>query len=222
MNLKKIKLSLFINLLIVIMTIFSSIVMFTGFKFMHGYEVILESTKLGMFRFFTVDSNIFMGIVSFIWCIKEIKILKGKKVSFKRRDYLLKLMSTTAVGLTFLVVFIYLGPIAEHGVASLLMNSNLFFHLIIPILSIIVFVLFEKEYELKFKDTFYGFIPTFLYAIYYLINILIHLENGTVSVQYDFYWFVQNGLWTAFIVVPIIFLLTYMISFIIWELNKVI
>ena len=221
MDYKRIKKSLIINILIVIMTLFSSIMMFTGFKFMHGPEVVLESTKLGMFRFFTVDSNIFMGIVALIWCIKEIKILKGKKVSITRIDYLLKLMSTTAVGLTFLVVFLYLGPIAKDGIVSLLMNSNLFFHLIIPIISIITFVLYEKNSQSSFKDTFYGLIPTMIYAIYYIINVLVHMENGFVSPKYDFYWFVQNGVWTAIFVVPIIFILTYMISLIIWKLNKI-
>ena len=59
-----IKISLAINIIIVVFTIAASIIMFTGFKFMHGYETVLESTKIGMLRFFTVDSNIFMGIVA--------------------------------------------------------------------------------------------------------------------------------------------------------------
>ena len=47
MNKKKcLKISLTINFIIVILVIMSSIIMFTGFKFMHGTEVVLESTKL--------------------------------------------------------------------------------------------------------------------------------------------------------------------------------
>lgn len=63
-NLRNIKLSLIVNILIFLFTIFASVVMFTGFKFMTGYETILESTKIGMLRFFTVQSNLFMGIVA--------------------------------------------------------------------------------------------------------------------------------------------------------------
>ena len=123
---KKIKISLTLNILIVLMTIAACIIMFTGFKFMHGYPTILQSTKIGMLRFFTVQSNLFAGIVSLIFAIKEIQILRGKTSELSKRMYVLKLMSSTAVGLTFFVVFAYLGPITPYGVPALLMNANLF------------------------------------------------------------------------------------------------
>ena len=74
---KNIKISLFFNILIFLMMIFACIVMFFDIKFMHGYESILESSKLGMLRFFTVQSNIFMGVIALLFAIKEIKLLKG-------------------------------------------------------------------------------------------------------------------------------------------------
>lgn len=215
-----IKISLIINFLIVIFTLFASVVMFTGFKFMHGQEIVLESTKIGMFRFFTVDSNIFMGIVALIFAIKEIQFLKGKIDYIPVKFFVLKLMGTVAVGLTFFVVFAYLEFIVDGGIAPLLMNSNLFLHLIIPVVSMLNFVLFERTDKLKFKYTFLGLIPTVVYAIYYLINVLIHMEDGKVSPKYDWYWFVQNGVWTAFIVVPLILLITYIISLLLWKVNK--
>ena len=129
-------------------------------------------------------------------------------------------MSTTAVGLTFIVVFTYLGPITEYGIKSMVMNSNLFFHLVTPVLSMITFMFFEKTDKLSSKDTFYGIIPMLLYAIYYVINIIINVENGKVSPIYDWYWFVQNGAWTIIVVLPIIILITYLISFILWKVNK--
>ena len=216
----KVKISIVLNIIITILVVMASIIMFTGFKFMHGYEIVLESTKLGMLKFFTVESNILMGIVSLIFAINEIKLINGKINEINKRNYILKLMSTTAVGLTFVVVFCYLGRIAKSGLSSLLMNSNLFFHLIIPALSILTFILFEKTDKLKFKSTFYGIIPTAIYGYYYLFNIIIHMENGKVSTTYDWYWFIQNGVWTALIVVPIIFLISYIISLILWKLNR--
>lgn len=209
------KKSLILNIIIVLLTIFASILMFTGIKITHGAEPILETTKLGMFKFFTVDSNIFMGIISLIFVIKEIKNKEITKTMYK-----LKLMATTAVSLTFIVVFTYLGPISKDGIISLLQNSNLFFHLVIPVLSIITFTLFEKTNKLKFKDTLYGIIPTIIYATLYLINIIIHMENGKVSPVYDWYWFVQNGVKTAIIVAPMIIIISYIISLILWKLNR--
>ncbi|MBQ3297811.1 MAG: hypothetical protein IJG97_03295 [Bacilli bacterium] len=217
---KKIKISLLLNIIIVIFTIFATVCMFTGFRFMHGPEVVLESSKLEMFKFFTVDSNIFMGIIALITAYYEFKIIKKDIKTMPKKIYLLKLMSTTAVGLTFIVVFTYLGPITEYGIKSMVMNSNLFFHLVTPVLSMITFMFFEKTDKLSSKDTFYGIIPMLLYAIYYVINIIIHVENGKVSSIYDWYWFVQNGAWTIIVVLPIIILITYLISFILWKVNK--
>ncbi len=209
------KASLSINIIIVILTIFASIIMFTGIKITHGAEPLLETSKIGMFKFYTVDSNIFMGLISLLFVIKEIL---NKEIT--KNMYRLKLMATTSVTLTFLVVFAYLGPISKDGIKSMLQNSNLFFHLIIPALSIINLTLFEKTDKLKLKDTIYGIIPTIIYAILYTINILLHSENGKVSPIYDWYWFVQNGIKTAVIVAPLIILITYIISLSLWKLNK--
>lgn len=219
MDNRKIKISLVLNIIIVVFTIIACIIMFTGFKFMEG-DLILETTKIGMFKFFTVDSNILMGIVAFIFSIQEIKLLKGKISEISLKTYILKLMGTVSVALTFFTVFCYLGQIVEGGVFRLLKNSNLFLHLIIPVLSIVNFCIFEKTDRLKFKFTFLGILPTILYAIFYLTNILIHLENGRVSTIYDWYWFMQGGIWQISIVPPFMLLVTYIISVGLWRINK--
>ncbi len=217
---RKIKVSIILNLIIFLLALIATIIMFTGFKFMYGPEPVLETTKLGMFKFFTVDSNIFMGIISLIFSIYEIKLLKGNIKFIPVNLYILKLISTVGVSLTLFVVFVYFVPITNFKILPMIMNSNLFFHLIIPILSIISFTIFEKTNNLEFKYTFLGLLPTFIYGLYYLINILIHMENFKVSPTYDFYWFVQNGVWTSVIVIPIIFIIAYTICLILWKLNK--
>lgn len=221
-NNKRVKMSLYINIMITILTIIATIIMITGFKFMSGVEPVLESTKIGVFKFFTVDSNLFAGIISFIFILNEISIIKGEKKEISDKLYILKLMATTAVSLTFIVVFVYLGNIAENGLISLLLNSNLFFHLIIPLLNIVDFIFFIKKDNITYKYAFYGLIPTLLYAVFYTTNVIIHIENGRVSPKYDWYWFVQNGLWTMVIVAPTILLITYIISLILLLLNKII
>lgn len=216
---KNLKISIILNLLVFIFTLLGVIIMFTGFKFMHGVEPILETTKLGMFKFFTVDSNIFIGIVSLIFLIYEIRKLKYKK-EIPTSLYVLKLTATSSVSLTLLVVFFYFVPITSFQILPMIMNSNLFFHLIIPVLSIISFVFFEKTKKIEYKFTFLGLIPTLLYGIYYLINVLIHIENNKISPTYDFYYFVQNGIWTSIIVIPIIFVISYITNFLLWKFNK--
>ena len=212
---KKLKISLILNVIIFILTVLATIMMFTGFKFMKGMEPVLEATGFSLLKFFTVESNLFVGIISLIFSIKEIKIIKGNEKGLSTKMYLLKYMSTSAVSLTFFIVFSYLGPISKGGIIS-----NLFFHLIIPVLSIINFTIFEKTNKIKFKQVIYGIIPTFLYGLYYCINVLTHIENGKVSYVYDWYWFIQNGVWTAIIVIPVIFLISYLISLCLWHFNK--
>ena len=65
---KKIKISLIINIIIVLIVIIGNIFMFTGIKFMPGGSL-LEVSKIEMFKFYTVDSNILIGIISLIFII---------------------------------------------------------------------------------------------------------------------------------------------------------
>ena len=60
-----------------------------------------------------------------------------------------------------------------------------------------------------------------MYGLYYLINVLVHMDNGVVSSVYDFYWFVQNGVWTAIIVIPVMMIISYVISLILWRFNRI-
>ena len=216
---KKNQVSIVLNVIIVLLTIIASIIMFTGIKFMAGSDIVLESTKIGMFKFFTVDSNILMGITSGIFIFYSIKALKNKEYEIPKSIYLLKLVSTTAVTITFLVVFCYLGQISKGGMRSMLLNSNLLFHLFIPVLSIISFIFFERNDKLSAKNALFGILPTLIYGTFYLINVLIHTQNGKVSPIYDWYWFVQNGVSTAIIVFPMSILLSYAVSLVLWRLN---
>ena len=74
--------------------------------------------------------------------------------------------------------------------------------------------------ENNYKYAFYGIIPMFFYSIYYTLNILIHLNNGGLTYKYDFYGFLQGNINNIFIVIPIIYFITYLISIILIFLNK--
>ena len=219
-NKKLLKISFILNILIILFTLFATIVMFTGWKFMGGKDILVVS-KIGMFKFFTVDSNLFMGIVALIIAIYQIQILTGKKSEIPKILYIFNLMATVSVAVTFFTVFCYLGFIVEGGLWVLLTNSNLFFHFLTPIFAMVNFILFIKCDELKLKDTLFSILPTFVYSIFYSINVFIHIENGKVAPEYDWYWFVQGGLWQIVIVIPLMFGATYGIGVLLWKLNKI-
>ena len=218
-NKDRLKVSYILNIIIVAMVVLASIIMFAGINFMHAQDPVFEANKIAMIKYFTVDSNMLMGLASLVFLIEERKVIKDTRKSINAGFYIFKLVATVSVSVTFLTVFLYLGPGSDGGIASMLTNSNLFFHLLIPVLAIISFVYFERTNKIDRKYVKYGLIPTLIYAIFYISNVLIHVENFEVSTKYDWYWFVQNGLWTALIVVPLMFLFTYLVSYTLYLLN---
>ena len=201
-------------------TVVALAIALSGFKFMKGYETRGELTGLQTFGYFTVQSNVFMAIVSLAFAIKEIQLLKGRITKIPFKYYILKMIAVTAIGLTFFVVFIIFSILLKNGVLSLIRNSNLFFHCIIPVTSIINFIFFEKTDTIKLKYTFFGLIPTILYEMYYTSNVLLNMKDGKVSPSHDWYYFAQNGLLIAISIPFMILGITYIIALIIWKFNK--
>ena len=212
---KRIKISMIMNIGIVLMVTICSILMFEGIKITNE-EALLESSKIQMFRYFTVDSNILVGIVSLILVIYESRVIK-ERIEIPNWVYIGKMMGTSAVTLTFLTTLFFLAP--QYGFIKMFQNNNLFFHAIIPIFAIISYVFFEKHKSTN-KDIFLGMIPMILYSIYYIGNVLVHLENGGLTYQYDFYGFLQGNIHRIYIMIPIIYLFTYCISYALITLNK--
>ena len=217
---KKMVVSFIINILLSIMTVIALIMSIVGFKFMYGYEPYPELLEVPIYSYFTVQSNVFMGIVSFVFANREYQIFKGRKKEIPLVYYIFKMVATVAVSLTFFVVFAIFGFMSRGGHIALIRNSYLFFHLIIPVISILNFVIFEKTKIIKFKHIFYGLLPTFLYEIYYLTNILMNMKNGKVSMRNDWYSFAQAGMLRALLVAPLMLGITFCLSLVIWKLNK--
>jgi hypothetical protein len=59
-----------------------------------------------------------------------------------------------------------------------------------------------------------------LYAVFYLANCMRHAVNGMVDIAYDWYGFLAGGVKTVWIVIPVIFLFTWLISIALWRLNR--
>ena len=212
----RIKISLILNTIIVVLVTIGTIFMFTGFKFMTD-ATLLEASKVEMFKFYTVDSNILIGIISLILVIYEIKLLNKKIDKIPNKIYLFKFIGTAGITLTFIVTAIFLAP--QYGLYSMYNNNNLFFHLIVPLLSIISYIVFEKHNN-KYKYAYLGILPMFIYSIFYTSNILIHLDNDGLTFKYDFYGFLNGNLNNIYIVIPMIYLVTYIISIVLILINK--
>lgn len=184
-----------------------------------GDVKVLSSRNFQAFKYFTVDSNVFAGIISCIYTIYLILIAKGKCKKMPALMNYLKLAATTGVTLTMMVTVFFLAPRTTTTYFAYFMNSNLFMHLLTPLLCIITFIFFEPT-EISFKQSITGVIPMVLYSLYYIPNILLHLENGKTSHSYDWYGFLDGGLQTIWFVIPLILLVTWIFSLGLWVGNK--
>ena len=215
---KDTKVSIILNSLIVIIVVLGTIFMYTGYQFMTN-TTLLDSSGLTAFRYYTVDSNIIVGIASLIMVIYEILLINKKIKSIPNFVYALKYLGVVGVSLTFLVTVLYLTPTYGNQAIYLYMNTNFLFHLVVPALSFISYVEYEKN-ELEFKYTFISLSSMFAYSIFYVINIFTHLENGKVVKGYDWYGFVVGGSLSIIIALLVIFTITYIISYLIYRLNR--
>ena len=215
----KFKIAAVLNFLIIIFVTFATVFMFKGIYFM-GNELSLTETGIGFLKYFTVQSNIFIGTIALIFLIYEILLISNRIKDIPTWAYILKHIFTVGVMLTFLTTALFLAPVAKTGYFSLFKNSNLFYHFIIPVLSFSTFVFFEKTDKIKFKYVFAGVLPMLLYGIFYTINVFVHTENGKILPRYDWYGFVAGGISSIFISFPIMLIATYLISFVTWKFNK--
>ena len=149
----------------------------------------LATNSLSVFKYFTFQSNIYMGIVALIYAYYQFLIIKKKKEKISHVLAIFNRVGVTAVTLTFLVVIAFLAP--GYGYDKMYNNANLFFHLLVPVLAIINFVVFTKNEKCHFAHTLYPIIPCVLYGIVYLIVVVSLNAYGDLKI--DFYNFGKDG-----------------------------
>ena len=213
------RVSIILNSLIFIFTLFATIAMIIGFKFMGQFEVLSER-NFKSFKYFTVDSNVFAGLISLAYVIYKFTASGKNHSKLPRAFYILKLAATTGVTLTMMVTVFYLAPTSNGNFLHYFMNSNFFMHLITPLLCIISFIFFEVAEPQKLVMSFTGIIPMMLYSFFYTPNVLLHLDNGKVDRTYDWYNFLAGGAQTVWFVVPILYGITWIFALGLWALNR--
>ena len=201
---KKIEISL--NIAIVILVIIGTVVMMSGAGFGSG----LSRKGIENLKFFTVLSNEFCGIVALLWLIYA---AKGKAF-----PVLLKLMAASAVGLTFLTVAAFLAPM--YPSLNLYRGGNFYFHMIVPLVAMVEFVLLKVEGKIPFRYTFISALSTFIYGIGYYLNIVIN-GIGVWPDTNDWYGFLNWGYPVGFAIFGSAILMNWGIACLLRFLNRV-
>ncbi|MBP5405138.1 MAG: hypothetical protein J6Y74_04250 [Clostridia bacterium] len=134
-------------------------------------------------KFFTVQSNLLVGIVAVVWLI-TFAVTRAVPHWLS----VLKYVSAVAVFVTFSVVLLFLGPF--YGYKWMYSGSNLYFHLLIPIFAIAEEAIFGED--VSFKESFFAALPPALYGVGYLANCLAN-GIGEGYATNDWYGFLTWG-----------------------------
>lgn len=217
------KISIILNTLIFVLVSFATISMIFNFNIMSRSEEVRAFTaaNLSAFKYYTVDSNVFGGLLALVYIFFEIALAKGKITRLPKLLHLLRLAAATGLTLTMLVTAFFLIPQFGENWAILYIDNNFFFHLTVPLLSIITFIFFEPDTDdISLKDSLFGIITMAIYAVFYTINIIAHLNSGNPLKDYDWYGFLGGKLTNAIIAIPAMLLITWSISLGLWILNR--
>ena len=182
----------------------------------------LDGPNLESLKYYTVDSNILMGIAALAAAIAQRRVMTGKAAEVPLPVLLLKLAGTVSVTLTMLITIFFLGPTLGrvYGFFFLFAGASLFLHLLNPLAAIFVFLRYECSDRIPLRLTPVGIIPTVLYAVYYVLLTFHHIVNGIIEPGYDWYGFFAFGINAWWIVVIVILLITYGITLALWRLNR--
>ncbi|MBR5032766.1 MAG: hypothetical protein IKX70_03790 [Treponema sp.] len=220
---KKAKVSIVLNSLIFLLVAFATTCMIFGVNIMSRSEEVRAFTaaNLSAFKYYTVDSNVLGAVVALVYIYFEIALAKGKITRIPKLLHLIRLAAATGLTLTMLVTAFFLIPqFGEHWYI-LYIDNNFFFHLTVPLLSIITFIFFEPGTDdISLKDSLFGIITMAIYGVAYTINVFVHLGNGHPLKDYDWYGFLGGKLTNAVIAIPAMLLITWSISLALWGGNK--
>ncbi|MBE5997454.1 MAG: hypothetical protein E7240_08950 [Lachnospiraceae bacterium] len=158
-------------------------------------------------KFYTVLSNIFAGLTAVL--TTGFMLFSGGAGTLPYWVGVLKYSSAVSVGLTFLVVMVFLGPRMSYP--PLFKGPLLCLHAVGPLLTILSFAVNPMIPRMGFSASFLAVIPTVFYGAGYILNIL---RNGLGEGENtnDWYGFAIGGIKGIPVAFAVILLVTWGIA----------
>ncbi|MCR5490851.1 MAG: hypothetical protein K6F32_01840 [Bacilli bacterium] len=176
--------TLAIDILIVVFVTMSTVVLY------FGSDGVLAAGGPALFKFFTTDSNVLLGICALINIPLDAMVLLGKRERISKIYNIIFHVGNVSTSVTLLTVIFFLGP--TMGYQAMYVGMVLFMHLINPLLGLVRYIVFGGHIEeFSWQQSFFGIIPMFVYGIFYVINVVVH--NGYGVYDYDWYGFGAGG-----------------------------
>ena len=174
-----------------------------------GVPVGIVRESLRWLKYFTVLSNLLMGLSSLLYLFGTTLMLCGVIRRVPGFIRMLKYMATVSLMLTFCVVIAWIGPAT--GFRHAYTGVNLWFHLIVPLAAALDFMLLDRTGRLPFAATLGAVVPALLYGGWYLGNIL---KNGAAG--NDWYGFAAGGPATMPMVFAAVLLADWVLALLLW------
>ena len=174
------------NVLIFVMAFYA---VGTSIRYHGGGE--FNGTGFRTFRSFTTDSNILAGLFSLLAAGFTLPALLSKRERIPKFVLVLKYVGASAVSLTFFVVLAFLGLI--YGYGSMYRGASFYMHGVVPLLTMISWIAFDRGAHLKFRAMLFGMIPVVLYGVVYFAQVV--LRGPARGGWPDFYAFTLGGRW---------------------------
>ncbi len=171
----------------------------------------LAANGFSSLKFFTVLSNLMNGLIALIYAGR---LIRDKEVTVPLKTA--KLAGVSAVTLTFLTVMLMLGPL--YGYNTMFNGSNLWMHLVLPLLSIFSLLVWERDVHIPSRSILWAVLPVLLYEIGYVLNLIIN-GIGTFPHSNDFYGFMQWGYGMAAVIAVSILAISCGIAAVFWKLG---
>lgn len=228
MKFDRLKLTLIINIIHVILAVSSLIIEIVK---IHTNPNSLYINVWGIFRYFTIDGNILSLIFTIIMMTQQIKAIKLDKIDliFSNFLYKISLMSATTDLVIFIVVVLIFLPMSDHNwVMGLIGSYNASsFHITIPILLTFRFIFLDvKEKDLRLYEKFLGGVPMCIYGvIMYILCICkvfksFNKEEGDGKIPYPFFDVYHSSWYFCLFCAIFIFAFGFGIGFLLDFLNK--
>ena len=228
---KRLVISLVINILIIILFISSVILEIIDIQ---NNPSSVYKNVWGLFRFFTIDGNLFSTICCIILVNKQIRAMKNKdnseiqkKLLLSHFNYMIGLMSACTDLIIFIIVMVILIPLMGKsglGLINTFRASSV--HITIPILLNVRFLLFDiGERDLFIYEKFFGGIPMFTYGVIMTILCLSKVftgygDNGDGKIPYPFLDYYHQNIFICLFSCLFVFIVGFAFSFLLHFLNK--
>ena len=189
---KKRKIALILNIIILLLELIGF-----GYTLYKSHSIAVE--------YYTNDSNLITMITSFLFIV----FYRKKKEFIKD----LRLLSTTLLTVTLLVVLFILCPMYNFNYKLLMFTDTFFiYHTLCPILSIISYIFFEEGSKKKYL----GLLFTIIYSLILIILNILKVVKG----PYPFLEVVNQSIMMSIIWCILILGGSYIIGFSLYKLNK--